>query len=163
MTYWELFLFGLFCGWTFLIRGTGLGLIVPLLALYAYTTRSWTKSIALLAGFAVFLLGVSNYNLWRYGHAGLIGPQDSTLASSLFSYHLFSPDNGATSQKIDSYLRECMGYLDYDDVPRYQNNFIYGAFQPCLFTVMSAEMLHLQRPLRCANSPCTAPSTFPVF
>jgi hypothetical protein len=82
-------------------------------------------------------LGVVGYNQWRYGHAGLIGPQDSTLASSLFSYHLFSPDNGDTSREIDGYLRACMGYLDYDDVPRYQHNFIYGAFEPCLYTVMS--------------------------
>lgn len=137
LTAWELFAFGLLCGWTFLIRGTGLGLIVPALVLYAYITRSWTKPLALLAGFAVFLFGVVGYNQWRYGQSGLIGPQDSTLASSLFSYHLFSPDNGATSREIDGQLRACMGYLDYDDVPRYQNNFIYGAFQPCLYTLMS--------------------------
>lgn len=136
LSLWELFAFGLLCGWTFLIRGTGLGLIVPVILLYAYITRSWIKPLTLLVGFAVFLLGVSSYNQWRYGHAGLIGPQDSTLASSLFSYHLFSPENGTVSRQIDDHLRNCMGYLDYDDVPRYRNNFIYGAFQPCLFSNM---------------------------
>ncbi len=129
---WEIFAFGMLCGWTLLFRGTGLPLIVPIALIYAFLTRGITRPLALLAGFAVFLLAVGLYNQWRYDEFGLVGPQDDTLVSSLFSYHLFSPENGPTSARIDAALRECMGYLDYDDVPRYINNFIYGHYNLCL-------------------------------
>jgi hypothetical protein len=52
--------------------------------------------------------------------------------SGLYSYHLFSPDNGPESAALDADLRTCMGYLDYDDVPRYENFFIYNHFKFCM-------------------------------
>jgi hypothetical protein len=138
---WELFLFGALCGWTFLFRGTGLPLIIPVLMVYFFLTRSWVKPVAILAGFAIFLLGVAGFNQWRYGEFGIVGPQQGTLASALFSYHLFSPENGPVSREMDSALRGCMGYIDYDDVPRFTSNFIFHHFGRCLEPLWGVEQI----------------------
>ena len=132
MKRWELFLTGALYGWTFLFRGTGLPLIVPVVALYVVAMRGWWKPLAVVAGFTAFLLGVGFYNQWRHGEFGLIGPQEATLASALFSYQLFSSDNGDTSQEMDSALRGCMGYIDYQDIPRHTSSFINHHFKACL-------------------------------
>jgi hypothetical protein len=137
----ELFLFGALCGWTFLFRGTGLPLIIPVLLVYYFLTRTWVKPLAILAGFTIFLLGVAAFNQWRYGEFGLVGPQQGTLASALFSYHLFSPENGPVSQEMDAALRSCMGYIDYDDVPRFSSNFIFHHFGRCLDPLWGVEQV----------------------
>jgi hypothetical protein len=129
---WELFAAGALYGWTFLFRGTGLPLIVPVVAIYYVVMRGWWKPLAVVAGFSVFLLAVGFYNQWRHGEFGLVGPQEATLASALFSYHLFSPDNGDNSREMDRALRECMGYLDYHDIPRHSSSFINHHFKSCL-------------------------------
>jgi|GEM_PF-2883424 len=132
ISYWELFLCGILYGWTLLFRGTGLPLIVPILAIYYFFTRTWFKPLVVMMGFSCFLLTVGLYNQWRYAEFGIIGPQSDTLASALFSYHLFSPENGSTSKEIHEQLSGCMGYLDYHDVPRSINYFIYGHYNPCM-------------------------------
>ena len=106
---WELFLFGALCGWTFLFRGTGLPLIAPVLLVYIFLTRTWVKPLAVLAGFAIFLLAVATFNQWRYGEFGIVGPQQGTLASALFSYHLSRRKMGGLARN-GCCLRSCMGY-----------------------------------------------------
>lgn len=127
-----LFLFGILIGWTMLYRGTGLPLIPLILLLVLYSVRSVKKTLAFAAGVVIFIGSVGVFNLWRYEEFGLIGPQHDTVVSALTSYHLFSPDNGSASREIDRELRDCIPYLDYDDVPRYLSLFIYNYFNRCL-------------------------------
>jgi hypothetical protein len=127
---WEFVMFGVLCAWTFLFRGTGLPLIVPVMLIYALMYRRWRQPLLILGGFSAFLLMVGTYNQLRFNQFGLIGPQHDTIVSALFSYHLFSPENGEVSQRLDTQLRNCMGYIDYDDVPL-NNVFIYHRFNPC--------------------------------
>ncbi len=130
---WELVTAGVLYAWTFLFRGTGLVLIVPVLLVYGVAWRRWRKPLWVLAGFAAFLLGVAGFNQWRYNAFGLISPEYGygTAEAGLFAYHLFSPDNGEASARIDAALRTCMGYLDYDDVQRHSIVFLTH-FHPCL-------------------------------
>ncbi|HRL13133.1 MAG TPA: hypothetical protein PKX07_14715, partial [Aggregatilineales bacterium] len=129
---WELVAAGVLFGWTLLFRGTGLPLIPVLLVVYALMTRALRPALLVALGIGLFLAGVLSHSQWRYGETGLVGPQHDTLVSALYSYHLFSPENGPESAILHSSLRECMGYLDYDDVPRYQSRFIYNHFNHCL-------------------------------
>jgi hypothetical protein len=129
---WELIAAGLLFGWTLLFRGTGLPLIAALLLVYAVMTRALRPALLVALGIGLFLAGVLVHSQWRYGEAGLVGPQHDTLVSALYSYHLFSPGNGGESAALHAGLRECMGYLDYDDVPGYENFFIYNHFNYCL-------------------------------
>jgi hypothetical protein len=129
---WELVTAGVLFGWTLLFRGTGVPLIPVLLVVYAVMTRALRPALLVALGIGLFLAGVLIHSQWRYGETGLVGPQHDTLVSALYSYHLFSPDNGPESAILHTDLRECMGYLDYDDVPRYQSRFIYNHFNHCL-------------------------------
>ncbi len=132
LRWWEMVLAGILFGWTFLIRGAGVALVIPVILVYAWMTRSWRQPAMVAAGFALLTLSVMSLNLWSYGEFGLVGPQHSTLASALFSYHHFSPDNGPASAQIDAQLRDCQPDIDYDDVPRYRNSFIFAPFEPCM-------------------------------
>jgi len=127
--------------WTFLFRGTGLVLIAPVLLVYGVAWRGWRKPLWVLVGFAAFLLGVAGFNQWRYNEFGLVGPQHNTFEVGLFAYHLFSPENGEASARIDAALRECMGYLDYDDTQRYGFMFLTH-YQQCLHPQWASNTVH---------------------
>jgi len=129
---WLLILAGLLFFWAFLMRGSGIVLILPTYFIYIFLVKSWRKALWVLIGASVLGLSIATFNLWRWGEFGLLGDQHDTLASALFSYNLFSPENGAESAKLHSDLAACMPYIDYDDVPRYRNVFIYIHLNPCL-------------------------------
>ncbi len=138
---WELMAAGILYSWTFLLRGPGIVLIVPVAVIYLLWHRRY--AVWIVTGFLAFILIVTGFNRWRYGEFGLIGPQHDTLASALFFYHQFAPENGPASARIDAALRDCMPYLDYEDVPRHGSGryFIFSHYNPCLLQTWSRDEL----------------------
>jgi hypothetical protein len=132
-SFWGVLLAGALYGWTFTFRPTGLPLLVLMPVLYLWITRSWRKAGGVLAGaLAVVLLSASFYG-WRTGHFRLFGEGGIYSAFPLFTYHLFSPENGPVSRQIDAGLRACEGHVEYSAFTRRERNpIIKGQYIPCL-------------------------------
>lgn len=146
---WELLLAGFVYGLIACFRPSNIFLAALFPFIYLWLTRSWKKTLALTAGLALFFASMGLINLKGSGQFYILAGDDSGtsytnqyLAFPLFVYHLYNPQNGPASAKLDQALQACYPGLDYASaVDRSEaggfnstknNDFIYQQVFPCL-------------------------------
>jgi hypothetical protein len=126
-----LLLAGLFYGWTVTLRPSGIGFGLAIVLAYGLMTRRWRVGAWVAGGLALFILGSALVNLWRVEHFGISGNTGVFLGVPLFSYDLFSPQNGPASAELDDLLRQCLGDPDYAGVRANYTYVILYTYRQC--------------------------------
>jgi hypothetical protein len=111
---WELFFAGLLYGIAFFIRPSGIYLLLPVIVLYGWRTRSIKKTISLIIGSAVVMVILAVTNLVVNNTFSLQTSVGENLAYPLYNEHLFSPENGPASKELYQALLDCTADMDTD-------------------------------------------------
>ncbi len=131
--WWELLAAGVLYGWTMTIRPSGVLLVIPIVLAYLWFTRSWRKTSWLTAGVVSVLLISGLINLQYTGKFRLFSGTGYYVAFPLYVYHLYSPDNGPVSRRLDDLIRVCEPAIDYSKINMItHNDYLWVKFFPCL-------------------------------
>jgi hypothetical protein len=94
-------------------------------------TRSWRVVGLMLGGFCLLLFVIASLNLLIRHQFAIVGRSGLYASFPLYSYHLFSIDNGPISRQIDSINKSCMPDLDYRQIDGKNLDPIWYGLIPC--------------------------------
>jgi hypothetical protein len=131
---WEFFAAGVCHMLAFTIRPSGILLFPVAVGAYLlFISRSWHKIALLCAGGVIVILLNAGFAFTQIGKLNLVGSPGYYLAFPLFSYRLFSPDNGPASEELADVLERCDLRDVYPEVTDLNSNqFFWQQALPCM-------------------------------
>ena len=131
---WELIVAGMLYTWTVTMRPSLIFMMFPLILVYLWLLRPLQRNAWLVLGIAVVVVPTLLVNVMLVQRVRLYGGGGLYVGWPLFQYHLYQPENGNTSLKLDQEVRKCYPNIDYNalDSSDDSNGVLWGQFIPCM-------------------------------